>query len=75
MVSDNVRCIYASHGNIWVGTDRGVSVYHEADNRWDKLDREDGLISDDVTDIAVNGSTVWIGTHMGVSRYDVKTEA
>ena len=75
LVSDNVRCIYASHGNIWVGTDRGLSVYHKADNRWKKLDREDGLISDDVTDIAINESTVWIGTRMGVSRYDVETES
>ena len=75
LASDNVRCIYASHGNIWVGTDCGVSVYHKADNRWKKLDREDGLISDDVTDIAINESTVWIGTRMGVSRYDVETES
>ena len=75
LVSDNVRCIYASHGNIWVGTDRGVSVYHKTENRWEKLDREDGLISDDVTDIAVDESTVWIGTHTGVSRYDAETKA
>ena len=74
LVSDNVRCIYASHGNIWVGTDRGVSVYHEADNRWDKLDREDGLISDDVTDIAVDGVNVWIGTHIGLSHYNAETK-
>lgn len=74
LVSDNVRCIYSSHGNVWVGTDRGVSVYHKADNRWEELDREDGLISDDVTDIAVDGVNVWIGTHMGVSRYNAETE-
>ena len=74
LVSDNVRCIYASQGDIWVGTDRGVSVYRGTANRWAKLDREDGLISDDVTDIAVDGTTVWIGTHTGVSRYDAQTE-
>ena len=74
MVSDNVRCIYASHGNIWVGTERGVSVFHKADDRWTKLNREDGLISDDVTDIAVAGVNVWIGTPIGLSHYNAETK-
>lgn len=73
LVSDNVRCIDASRGNIWVGTDRGVSVFHEADNRWTKLDRADGLISDDVTDIAVDEANIWIGAHIGLSHYNAET--
>ena len=75
LASDNVRCIDANRGNIWVGTDRGVSIFHEADNRWTKLDREDGLISDDVTDIAVDNTIIWIGTRIGLNRYDAKTGA
>ena len=70
LVSDNVRCVSTSADHIWVGTDRGVSVYHKADNRWTKLDREDGLLSDDVTAIAADGQSVWIGTTLGVSLYD-----
>ncbi len=75
LVSDNVRCIDADRGNLWVGTDRGVSVFHKADNRWTKLDREDGLISDDVTDIAVDGANIWIGTHIGLSHYNADAKA
>lgn len=70
LVSDNVRCVSTSANHVWVGTDRGVSVYHKADNRWTKLDREDGLLSDDVTAIAADGESVWIGTILGVSFYD-----
>ena len=72
LVSDNVRCVSTSTGHVWVGTDRGVSVYHKADNRWTKLDREDGLLSDDVTAIAADGESVWIGTTLGVSLYDLE---
>ena len=46
LVSDNGRCISTSADYVWVGTDRGVSVYHKGDRRWTKLDREDGLLSD-----------------------------
>ncbi len=74
LVSDNVRCIAADRENIWVGTDRGVSVFHKADNRWTKLDRADGLISDDVTDIAVDGVNVWIGTKIGLSHYNTESK-
>lgn len=74
LVSDNVRCVSTSTNHVWVGTDRGVSVYHKADNRWTKLDREDGLLSDDVTAIAADGKTVWIGTTLGVVLYDLETK-
>ena len=70
LVSDNVRCISTSADQVWVGTDRGVSIYHKADNRWTKLDRSDGLLSDDITAIAADGESVWIGTTLGVSLYD-----
>ena len=74
LVSDNVRCISTSVGYVWVGTDRGVSVYHKADKRWTKLDREDGLLSDDVTAIAADGKSVWIGTTLGVSLYELENK-
>ena len=74
LVSDNIRCISTSVDYVWVGTDRGVSVYHKADNRWTKLDREDGLLSDDVTAIAADEKSVWIGTTLGVSFYDFETK-
>ena len=74
LVSDNVRCVSTSANHVWVGTDRGISVYHKADNRWTKLDREDGLLSDDVTAIAADEKSVWIGTTLGVSLYDLETE-
>ena len=74
LVSDNVRCVSTSGNHVWVGTDRGVSVYHKADNLWTKLDREDGLLSNDVTAIAADGESVWIGTTLGVSLYELENK-
>ena len=74
LVSDNVRCVSTSASHVWVGTDRGVSVYHKGNNRWTKLDREDGLLSDDVTAIAADGKSVWIGTTLGLSLYNFETK-
>lgn len=70
LVSDNIHCIGIGVDSVWVGTDRGISIYHKADKRWTKLDREDGLIHDDITALAVDGKSVWIGTGFGVSLYD-----
>ena len=75
LVSENVRCVSTSSDFVLVGTDRGVSVYHKAENRWTKLDWEDGLISDDVTAVAANQEFFWVGTNYGVSRYDIKNES
>ena len=75
LVSDNVRCVSTSSDHVWVGTDRGVSVYHKADGRWTKLDWEDGLLSDDVTAVAADGESVWIGTTLGISLYNVDTNS
>jgi ligand-binding sensor domain-containing protein len=70
LVSDNIRCIYAGPDSLWVGTDRGISVYHKKDSRWAEFHREDGLISDDVTAVAIDGKSVWVGTRFGASFYD-----
>ncbi|MFC1716843.1 hypothetical protein ACFL6S_24465 [Candidatus Poribacteria bacterium] len=70
LVSDNIRCITTGADSVWIGTDRGISIYHKTANQWTKLDREDGLISDDVTAIAVDGKSVWVGTRFGVSLYE-----
>ena len=75
LVSDNVRCVSTSSDHVWVGTDRGVSVYHKADNRWTKLDWEDGLLSDDVTAVAADGVSVWIGTTLGISLYNTENRS
>ena len=75
LVSDNVRCVSTTADFVLVGTDRGVSVYDKAEDRWSKLDWEDGLISDNVTAVAGDGNFFWVGTTLGVSRYDKNNES
>lgn len=75
LVSNNVRCVSTTADFVLVGTDRGVSVYDKAEDRWSKLDWEDGLISDNVTAVAGDGEFFWVGTTLGVSRYDKNNES
>lgn len=72
LVSDNIRCVSTSSDHVWVGTDRGVSVYNKADSRWTKLDWEDGLVSDDVTALSADREFLWVGTTLGISLYNIE---
>jgi signal transduction histidine kinase/AmiR/NasT family two-component response regulator len=60
----------APDGALWVGTDSGISIFHEG--RWRSLNVADGLVTND-TDM--NGfflerdRTIWISTSRGLSHY------
>lgn len=75
LVSDNIRCVSTSPDHVWVGTDRGVSVYHKADSGWTKLDWEDGLVSDDVTAVSADRDFLWVGTSLGISLYNLQNDS
>jgi ligand-binding sensor domain-containing protein len=85
LVSDEIRCISAGSDSVWVGTDKGVSVYHKGKGfdtpsatqpkgQWTAINRENGLVSEDVSAIAVDKRLVWIGTRLGVSCYDTSNK-
>jgi signal transduction histidine kinase len=54
---------------VWVGTDRGVFVL--AGGRWQRLDRDSGLLWNDIDDHAFlldRDGSVWIGTSAGATH-------
>jgi len=60
-----------SSGNIWVGHNRGASVYMGA---WFDYDTSDGLPDNVVLSIACDDSgRVWFGTALGAVRFDGDT--
>lgn len=59
-------------GNIWVGTDRGLSV--RKGSTWQSYTVADGLAANWVSDIAAaSDGSVWVGTAGGVSRFPPPT--
>ncbi len=58
---------------IWVGTDRGILLYHLKEDRVvSKFDSSNGLVSDVITVIKIGPTGgVWVGTYGGgMSKYD-----
>ncbi len=67
MLSNDTRCAVPDEaGHIWVGTDRGISIYAGGDG-WCSLRGEDGLPQEDVrlTKVTPWGDH-WFGTNSGV---------
>jgi hypothetical protein len=64
------------YGNIWVGTNKGISCIQKPDaenNKWriKNLEERNGLNSDDITKLFCTGNTVWAGTMSGLSCIDI----
>lgn len=61
---------FDNRGWLWVGTDRGVDVFHG--KGWRHYGRSDGLIWDDTNSnafMADADGSIWIGTSKGLSRF------
>lgn len=44
LINNNVRSMQEdAHGNIWIGTNNGLSCYHPAENRFTNYTKQDGL--------------------------------
>jgi ligand-binding sensor domain-containing protein len=70
LVSDYVLSVAVDReGNLWFGTNKGVSVFDE--ETWTTYDTSDGLANQSVDAIAVDsGGNKWFGTQGGVSVLD-----
>lgn len=77
--SNYVTAINADQlGNLWVGTDNGLCLYHEESQTFSTYRHEDkdstGIIHSDVRDITLDRKgLLWIGTQEGLSILDPVT--
>lgn len=64
---NNVRCIYQdTYYRIWVGTDRGLALFHPETSSFSKVTPLPDDHDDNVYDILqVNDSTLWVATDIG----------
>ena len=74
LISNEVNCIAADSGNVWVATEKGVSRWKRLQNVWCHYTMEDGLANDSVNAVAIDDKWVWFATDEGVSRYDTETD-
>jgi ligand-binding sensor domain-containing protein len=55
---------------VWVGTERGLSVYDKETERWISYTMREKLPDREVFAVAADKRFVWVGTKSGLSRYD-----
>lgn len=68
LVSDDMGCVAASDGMIYVGIVKsGLSVSSDGGKSWKQYTKLDGLPSDAVNCITVSGKKVYIGTDSGLA--------
>ena len=69
LASANVFDIFEDYaGNIWIGTDLGLSIYNEKKNRWKRLNVAKGLRDENIWSIVVDDTLAWIGTPLGLNK-------
>jgi signal transduction histidine kinase/ligand-binding sensor domain-containing protein len=75
---DFVTCITSDlEGNLWFGTNRGISVYHPTNNKWQHFNTKNSCLKSDVIfhlRCATDGK-IWISTMDSFYSYDVTTQS
>jgi len=72
LTSNICRTIFLDNGNLWVGTDKGLSKVRVLQPRYpiEKYTTNDGLSSDIINCLYVLGKKVFIGTPEGITFFD-----
>jgi signal transduction histidine kinase len=72
--SNSIYCIHEDPaGNLWLGTNNGLSILNPTDNTIVTYDRQDGLASNTVCGIVPDEKgNYWISTYNGLSYFEVQ---
>uniref|UniRef100_S0DEJ7 histidine kinase n=1 Tax=termite gut metagenome TaxID=433724 RepID=S0DEJ7_9ZZZZ len=69
--NNNVRSMQEDpHGNIWIGTNNGLSCYRPAENRFTNYTQQDGLPDEQFywnASLSRSDGTLWFGTVVGLT--------
>ncbi len=69
---DHVHALVADdQGNIWAGTEKGVTLYTIANQTWSQPISVDALPAPEVQELLLDRGVLWIGTPAGLARYTV----
>ena len=72
LTSNICRCLFIDHGNVWVGTDKGLNKISPAGSgeKISQFTTADGLSSDIINTIFVDGKNVYAGTPEGMTLFN-----
>lgn len=72
LTSNLCRTLLLKDGNIWAGTDKGLSKLTQHDRFWTVIPYtiSDGLASDIINTVYVQGNEVYVGTPEGLTFFD-----
>jgi hypothetical protein len=78
--SNSCQAIFVDAENIWVATNKGVSIIRTADNynnvlAVSKLDKHDGLPGEEINSVFVDERMVWIASNSGITYFDKNIDA
>jgi hypothetical protein len=73
--SNSCQGIFVDGQNIWVATNKGVSVIHTGISYDDvlrvcKLDKHDGLPGEEINSVFVDEKLVWVASNSGITCFD-----
>ena len=72
--NDNVYALVADeNGNIWAGTEQGVTFFSKAEATWSAPFSADVLPAPLVSELLLEQNVLWIGTPGGLARYELET--
>lgn len=68
----NVWSVYAIDSTLWLGTDCGLSIYHQNQFNIEPVSYDESVVIKSIT-AAKNKNYLWIGTNKGFAYYNVNT--
>jgi len=80
LTSGKVRSVTDYQDSLWIGTDKGITIYSIADgipaddSHARKIRLSDGLIrSENIYSLFADGDVLWVGNHQGFDSYNGQT--
>jgi Histidine kinase/Y_Y_Y domain/Two component regulator propeller len=77
LASDIVKCLLPDKdGNVWVGTNKGLSLLKKTDNENYKINTvhlSNGLVSGEINQLAISDSLLFIATTKGLGKINMQT--
>lgn len=73
IISDTIRAITEDGlGNLWIGTDYGLSKLNLKTNKFTNYTKDDGLSSNVVNGLLIDdNNNPWISSNKGISKFDI----
>ncbi|WP_291651100.1 sensor histidine kinase [Clostridium sp.] len=76
LISNYINCMtFDNSGNLWIGTNIGLSKLDIKTNKFTSYTTADGLTNNFINSILIdNNDNLWISTNKGLNKFDIKKE-